>query len=967
MSERRAIERGLPIVQLNPIARRDQRAHRPVYTMHKWFARRSETTFRSILLGAALSETHEDGRPVDIMEELYEGHVDDPRLRRPDGAPLRVLDPFMGGGTTVVEALRLGLDVTGSDLNPIAWFIVKGETAQVDLDELDAAYQRLAEQVRDELLGLYRTRCPLSGEDDADVIYAFWVKQGVCVDPDCGAHTDLFKSYEVGRKRGDATIPYLPVHCPGCDLRFDWELARATVTAGGPQVAGQGAEGKGRPEGTACAFGRRLEGVDCPGCGRHAGTMEVGARKPDRKKVALRVLVDPSTGDLFEVRGALPETVRAPWSGYEFSPADAPIRRAGRFTCGGCGRTQAIVESADARGAPLPFRYYGFYARTPNARDPSHRDASESLGLPTNNGKWFAAVRQADLARVEGAREELERRWGELPLPVQEIYDGYNTNRLVIHQYRRWVDVYSPRHLVALGALLEAIATESDDSLRDALLGALQAHLDNASNLCSFQTSLTKLTRVTAGHDYRNPTSIVENKTWGTGAGQGPFRNCVRKHRTGLEWRTKPDVLGADLKPRAVGDLPPHRWQPDLRLGSALAIDAPAQHFDLIVTDPPYAGSVQYAEMSDWSYVWLHQVLKDVYPDEFGPEITLKAQEIIENGADKDAAFFFEQLTEAWRECHRVLVDDGLLVFTFHHKEGDRWTGLLRSIFDAGFYLVAAYPTHSEALNSIVIQATKGITYDIIHVCRKRTEEARPIPWTRLRREVRRAAAEQLRELEAGQDVLPAPDVWMILLGRALRLFSRHYGKVVDHDGSALQLEEALERIRVLVHEVRGEELPLPGVLRDVDGLSQVAFLHVVGAEGWARDDLHKELRGYALGPDALTGARLVREVEGAKGRLEPVPPLVRVAEHGDSLRSGPGGPLIDKLHLLLATMDAGRAVEPLLRRWSGLWSLLVEGLTWLGKKDPSLRQLCELSVRRIEAQGPDDRPVAEQLGLFEE
>ena len=43
----------------------------------------------------------------------------------------------MGGGTTVVEALRLGCKVIDIDLNPIAWFIVKTEIEPVDLNSRD--------------------------------------------------------------------------------------------------------------------------------------------------------------------------------------------------------------------------------------------------------------------------------------------------------------------------------------------------------------------------------------------------------------------------------------------------------------------------------------------------------------------------------------------------------------------------------------------------------------------------------------------------------------------------------------------------------------------------------------------------------------------------------------------------------------------------------------------------------------
>ncbi len=39
----------------------------------------------------------------------------------------QVLDPFMGGGTPLIEANRVGCDVTGFDINPMAWWIVRQE------------------------------------------------------------------------------------------------------------------------------------------------------------------------------------------------------------------------------------------------------------------------------------------------------------------------------------------------------------------------------------------------------------------------------------------------------------------------------------------------------------------------------------------------------------------------------------------------------------------------------------------------------------------------------------------------------------------------------------------------------------------------------------------------------------------------------------------------------------------------
>ena len=311
-----------------------------------------------------------------------------------------------------------------------------------------------------------------------------------------------------------------------------------------------------------------------------------------------------------------------------------------------------------------------------------------------------------------------------------------------------------------------------------------------------------------------------------------------------------------------------------------------------------------------------------------------------------------------------MLKDEGLLVFTFHHKEGDRWTGLLRSIFDAGFVLVAAYPTHSEALNSIVIQATKGITYDIVHVCRKRTAEVVSIAWPRLRREVQREARRTLAELEHSGDVLPGPDVWMILLGKALRLFSEHYGMVLDEKGEPMDLDEAMERIRVLVREVRGQSMPLPGPLHDTDGLSQVYLLHVLGREGWTRDGLHIELVGYAHGPDDLLGAGLIERVAGANGRLTPVSALDRWRARGPSLLSLADPPLVDKLHALIGAVEDGGEMDQLLRRWRGQRAQLDAAFTYAGKADPAVRDACNLLGRALDRL-PEDGPKPQgELGL---
>src|SRR3989475_5607579 len=90
---KRAIEVGFPIVDINRLAIPERNAFKPIYQMHKWFARRASCVFRAILLGCLKPEG------TDVMAEFYRDHN-----RDLDTKDKLILDPFMGGGTTIVEA-----------------------------------------------------------------------------------------------------------------------------------------------------------------------------------------------------------------------------------------------------------------------------------------------------------------------------------------------------------------------------------------------------------------------------------------------------------------------------------------------------------------------------------------------------------------------------------------------------------------------------------------------------------------------------------------------------------------------------------------------------------------------------------------------------------------------------------------------------------------------------------------------
>ena len=68
---------------------------------------------------------------------------------------LKVADIFMGGGTTLVEGSRLGMQMSGNDLNPVAWFVVKQELANVDLDEVKRLLADIEAEVKPQIMPFY--------------------------------------------------------------------------------------------------------------------------------------------------------------------------------------------------------------------------------------------------------------------------------------------------------------------------------------------------------------------------------------------------------------------------------------------------------------------------------------------------------------------------------------------------------------------------------------------------------------------------------------------------------------------------------------------------------------------------------------------------------------------------------------------------------------------------------------------
>lgn len=159
-----------------------QQNYRPIIAVHKWFARRPGSLFRALVLAEF------DDSP--LRESYFRPHCLEGRT---------VADPFMGGGTPLIEANRVGCNVIGADINPMAHWIVREEIEHIDLTQYRSASRKIVAGLRKSVGEFYKTTCSYCGSSEADVKYFLWVKQQSCTG--CEATFDLFPGYVLAKDR----------------------------------------------------------------------------------------------------------------------------------------------------------------------------------------------------------------------------------------------------------------------------------------------------------------------------------------------------------------------------------------------------------------------------------------------------------------------------------------------------------------------------------------------------------------------------------------------------------------------------------------------------------------------------------------------------------------------------------------------------------------------------------------------
>jgi len=330
----------------------------------------------------------------------------------------------------------------------------------------------------------------------------------------------------------------------------------------------------------------------------------------------------------------------------------------------------------------------------------------------------------------------------------------------------------------------------------------------------------------------------------------------------------------------------PQAWPAEINFGSATSLPQIADgSITAVVVDPPYADNVQYAELADFFYVWLKRTQGHRRPEWFSTYLCDQDQEAVVNvsrhrayGAGKKAAaaakaqaqaFYQEMMTRVFRECCRVLRDDGVLTVMFTHKKQEAWASLFTSLIEAGFMITATWPVKTESEHSLN-QANKNAAQStVILVARKRSSEAVVGYFDGTMQGVIRQRAREAATRLSGEG-LNRVDQLVGAFGPAMEAFSR-FAQVRTDTGLPVEVSQALTEAADAVSAWRLEQLAPTG-LDGVEGEGRFYLLcwDVLAAAEFRFNEA--KLLGHAVGMDVdqLITAGLVTK-EGDKIKMLPV------------------------------------------------------------------------------------------------
>lgn len=794
---KKLIEIALPLEAINKASAREKSIrHGHPSTLHLWWARRPLAAARAVIFAQMVDDpsAHPDLFPTPkkqekerqrlfkIIEELvqWENTTNETVLQaardeiwqswrracaeNADHSRAKELfdrqklpafhDPFAGGGALPLEAQRLGLEAFASDLNPVAVLINK---SMIEIPSKFAGWPPVNPDSRREKTLLAREWKGAQGLAEDVRYYGQWMR-----DEAEKRMGHLYPKVEVTAGMAKAR-PDLKPYVGKKLTVIAWLWAR-TVKSPNP------------------AFAR----VDVPLVSTFMLSTKAGKEayvEPVIEKAGYRFTVN--VGKPKDAEGAKNGTKLSRGANFRCLMSDTPIASDHIYREALAGRMNARLMAVVAEGD----RGRVYLAPTPE------HEAAALKAKP----EW-----KSDVAMPENPR------WFSPPL----------------YGLKTFGDLFTPRQLVALKTFSDLVQEAREQVQRDGLAASLpddsKPLRDGGTGAAAYGEAVGVYLGFGSSRaadawssvvTWRNQVEASRNTfarqalpmTWDF-TEVNPFSgSCGHWMGNSVEWVQK-----------SILHLPSHPIP-----GRADQADAAAQVISankVVSTDPPYYDNIGYADLSDFFYVWLRRSLRPIFPDLFATLAVPKAEELVatpyrHGSREKAETFFLAGMTQAMHclteQAHPAFPVTIYYAFKQSESDGDEgatntgWDTFLAAVIEAGFAISGTWPMRTEKQGRVISNDTNALASSIILVCRPRALDAP----TATRREfvtaLKAELPQALAHLQRG-NIAPV-DLAQAAIGPGMAVYTR-YSKVLDAEGKALSVRDALALINQTLDEALAEQ-----------------------------------------------------------------------------------------------------------------------------------------------------------------
>ena len=439
---------------------------------------------------------------------------------------------------------------------------------------------------------------------------------------------------------------------------------------------------------------------------------------------------------------------------------------------------------------------------------------NSQLGI-ANRGKRYRLATEKDLEIFKEAEKYLEEKrkklmddWGIDPVP-DELIDPNSVKPRTMWLYgmTKWGDLFNSRQKLALITFTEKvrlayekmIEENYDQEFTKVVISYLSLNLNRLSAyscvLVPWQPGFEKVQRAFSRQALGMAWDYSEINTIGSGVGS--LKSLLKDTCEVINHCANFFIINSNPSEYSFGLLTTKVY--NLSATSLLFLD---NFFDAVFTDPPYYDNINYAELSDFFYVWLKRSIGDLYPELFSTPLVPKSQEIIANpvrqGNSKKAKEFFEtMLIKSFQEIHRVLKRNGIATIVYAHKSTEGWETVINALLDSGLVVTSAWPINTEMQSRLLAKETAALASSIYLIARK-IERQPTAFYNNVKDEIKNYLNKRLDQLWA--EGISGPDFFISAIGSAIEVFGK-YEKVMDYEGNIIRADKLLEDIRVIVTE----------------------------------------------------------------------------------------------------------------------------------------------------------------------